>query len=190
MGQVVDTSDFFSGLKVQGQDGIWEMLDYQHHTMGRGGATVKTKAKNLLTGSIVETSFRSGERFERVVFDQKPAQFLYREGTDFVFMDLESYDQLSIAPEVLGDMALYLTENLEVKIDMYEGKIMEIELPKSVELRVVQTDPGFKGDTVSGGGKPATLETGLSVNVPMFINTDEVVVVDTRTGLYLERAKR
>ena len=107
-----------------------------------------------------------------------------------MFMDLESYDQLSIAPEVLGDMALYLTENLEVKIDMYEGKIMEIELPKSVELRVVQTDPGFKGDTVSGGGKPATLETGLSVNVPMFINTDEVVVVDTRTGLYLERAKR
>ncbi len=190
MGQIVDTSDFFVGLKVRWQDGIWEILDYQHHKMGRGGATVKTKAKNLLTGSIVETSFRSGERFERIIFDQKPAQFLYREGDLFVFMDLESYDQLSLSPEILGGMASYLTENLEVKIDMHEGRVMEIELPKSVELRVTQTEPGFKGDTVSGGGKPATLETGLSITVPMFINPDEVVVVDTRTGLYLERAKK
>jgi elongation factor P len=190
MAQVVDTSDFYSGLKFKWQDSVWEVLDFQHHKMGRGGATVKTKVKNLFTGSIVETSFRSGERFERIVFDEKPAQFLYQEGDGYVFMDLDSYDQISLPKSVLGDTVLFLKENLDVNLEMYEGKVMTIELPKSVELKVVRTDPGFKGDTVSGGGKPATLETGLTINVPMFINEGEVIVVDTRTSQYIERAKK
>ncbi|WP_029166614.1 elongation factor P [Aminiphilus circumscriptus] len=190
MAQVVDTSDFYNGLKFKWQDSVWEVLDFQHHKMGRGGATVKTKVKNLFTGSIVETSFRSGERFERIIFDEKPAQYLYQEGDGYVFMDLDSYDQISLSKAILGDAVLFLKDNLDVNLEMYEGKVMTIELPKSVELKVVRTDPGFKGDTVSGSGKPAILETGLTISVPMFINEGEVVVVDTRTSQYIERAKK
>jgi elongation factor P len=190
MAQVVDTSDFHGGMKIRWQDGIWEILDCQHHKMGRGGAIVKTKLRNLVSGSIVENSFRSGERFERIIFEEKPAQYLYQDGDSYIFMDMESYDQLYIPREVLGNAVNYLTDNLEVALEMFEGRIMALGLPKSVELQVVETDPGFKGDTVSGGGKPATLETGLTVTVPMFINVGERVVVDTRTGEYLERVKK
>ncbi len=190
MAQVVDTSDFHSGMKIRWQDGIWEILDCQHHKMGRGGAIVKTKLRNLVAGSIVENSFRSGERFERIIFEEKPAQYLYQDGDSYIFMDMESYDQLYIPKDVLGNAVNYLTDNLEVALQMFEGRIMALELPKSVELQVVETDPGFKGDTVSGSGKPATLETGLTVAVPMFVNVGERVVVDTRTGEYLERAKK
>jgi elongation factor P len=190
MAQVVDTSDFHSGMKIRWQDGIWEILDCQHHKMGRGGAIVKTKLRNLVAGSIVENSFRSGERFERIIFEEKPAQYLYQDGDSYIFMDMESYDQLYIPRDVLGNAVNYLTDNLEVALQMFEGRIMALELPKSVELQVVETDPGFKGDTVSGSGKPATLETGLTVGVPMFVNVGERVVVDTRTGEYLERAKK
>ncbi len=190
MAQVVDTSDFHAGMKIRWQDDIWEILDCQHHKMGRGGAIVKTKLRNLVAGSIVENSFRSGERFERIIFEEKPAQYLYQDGDSYIFMDMESYDQLYIPKEVLGNAVNYLTDNLEVALEMFEGRIMDLSLPKSVELQVVETDPGFKGDTVSGGGKPATLETGFTVTVPMFINVGERVVVDTRTGEYLERAKK
>jgi elongation factor P len=158
--------------------------------MGRGGAIVRTKLRNLESGSIVENSFRSGEKLERVVFDDKAAQYLYQDGENYVFMDLENYDQIYIHKDSLGSAASFLTDNLEVSLEMYEGKIMGIELPTSVELKVVETSPGFKGDTVSGSGKPATLETGLTLTVPMFIETGEVIVVDTRTGEYLERARR
>jgi elongation factor P len=143
-----------------------------------------------VAGSIVENSFRSGERFERIIFEEKPAQYLYQDGDSYIFMDMESYDQLYIPRDVLGNAVNYLTDNLEVALQMFEGRIMALELPKSVELQVVETDPGFKGDTVSGSGKPATLETGLTVGVPMFVNVGERVVVDTRTGEYLERAKK
>ena len=190
MAQVVDTSDFHAGMKIRWQDDIWEILDCQHHKMGRGGAIVKTKLRNLVAGSIVENSFRSGERFERIIFEEKPAQYLYQDGDSYIFMDMESYDQLYIPKEVLGNAVNYLTDNLEVALEMFEGRIMDLSLPKSVELQVVETDPGFKGDTVSGGGKPATLETGLTITVPMFVNVGERVVVDTRTGTYLERAKK
>ncbi|HOO64702.1 MAG TPA: elongation factor P [Synergistaceae bacterium] len=190
MAQVVDTSDFHAGMKIKWQDDIWEILDCQHHKMGRGGAIIKTKVRNLVSGSIVENSFRSGERFERIIFDEKPAQYLYQDGDSYIFMDMESYDQLYIPKETLGNAVHYLTDNLEVALEMFEGRIMALSLPKSVELQVVETDPGFKGDTVSGGGKPATLETGLTITVPMFVNVGERVVVDTRTGTYLERAKK
>ncbi|MDI9369553.1 MAG: elongation factor P [Synergistaceae bacterium] len=190
MAQIVDTSDFYSGMKIMWQDGIWEVVDYQHHKMGRGGATIRTKLKNLDTGSIVENSFRSGERFERVVFDDKPAQYSYRDGEDYVFMDLATYEQLHISADILGDVVNYLVDDMEVQIEFHEGRIMGIEMPKSVELEVTDTPPSFKGDTVSGGGKPATLQTGLTVTVPIFINVGDTVVVDTRTGTYLERAKK
>lgn len=190
MAQVVDTTDFYVGLKFRWQDGIWEIVEYDHHKMGRGGAVVRTKLRNVETGSIVENSFKPGEKFERIVYEEKPAQYSYRDGEDYVFMDLATYDQMTLTPAVLGEAAKYLVDDLEIKLEMFEGKIMGIELPKSVILKVTDTPPSFKGDTVTGGGKPATLETGLVVTVPVFIEPGEEIVVDTRTGLYLERAKK
>lgn len=190
MAQVVDTTDFYSGMKIKWQDGIWEVIDYQHHKMGRGGAVIKTKLKNLDTGSIVENSFRSGEKFERVIYDDKKAQFLYQDGENYVFMDLESFEQIYVPGDFLGESVNFLTDNLEVDLEFYEGKVVGLELPKSVELKVVDTPPSFKGDTVSGGNKPATLETGLTINVPMFVNNGDSIVVDSRSGEYLERIKK
>ncbi|KUL01281.1 MAG: Elongation factor P [Synergistales bacterium 54_9] len=189
MATVVDTGNFHSGMKIRWQDGIWEIVECQHHKMGRGGAIVRTKLKNLESGSIIENSFRSGERFERVIFEEKPAQFLYQEGENYVFMDLGNYDQIYIHKDILGNAVSYLTDNLEVNLEMFEGRVMGIELPKSVALTVVETQPGYKGDTVSGGGKPATLETGLTITVPMFVDVGDVILVDTRTNEYIERAK-
>jgi elongation factor P len=190
MATVVDTGNFHSGMKIRWQDGIWEVVECQHHKMGRGGAIVRTKLKNLESGSIIENSFRSGERFERVIFEEKPAQFLYQEGENYVFMDLGNYDQIYLHKDILGNAVSYLTDNLEVNIEIFEGRVMGIELPKSVALTVVETQPGYKGDTVSGGGKPATLETGLTITVPMFVDVGDVILVDTRTNEYIERAKQ
>jgi elongation factor P len=158
--------------------------------MGRGGAIVRGKLRNLETGSSVEQSFKSGERFERIIFDEKPAQYQYQDGDDYVFMDMETFDQVFLPKDILGDASKYLIDNLEVNFDMYEGRVMGIELPKAVELVVKDTPPGFKGDTASGGGKPAATETGLVVTVPFFVENGESIVVDTRTGEYLERAKK
>lgn len=190
MALVVDTSDFYSGMKIKWQNAIWEIIDYQHHKMGRGGAVIKTKLKNLDSGSIIENSFRSGEKFERIIFDEKPAQFIFQDGDHYVFMDLESYDQIYISNDVLGSVTNYLTDNLEVMLEFHENRVVGIELPKSVELKVIETPPSFKGDTVSGGGKPATLETGITITVPVFVNIGDAIVVDTRTGQYLERSKK
>ncbi|AFM21411.1 MAG TPA: elongation factor P [Acetomicrobium flavidum] len=189
MAQIVDTNSFRQGMMIKWEDSIWEILDCQHHKMGRGGAIVRTKLRNIYSGSIIETSFRAGERFERVVFDERKAQFIYKEGDNYVFMDMESYDQIYVPKSVLGDKALYLSDNLEVSLELYEGNIVGIELPNTVSLKVVDTPPGYKGDTVSGGGKPATLETGLTITVPMFVEVGDIVLVDTRTGEYLERDK-
>ncbi|MEA3508519.1 MAG: elongation factor P [Synergistota bacterium] len=190
MGHVVETGNFHSGMKIGWQNDIWEIVDCQHHKMGRGGAIVRTKLKNLNSGSIVENSFRSGERFERIVFDENPAQYLYQDGENYVFMDMGTFDQLYVHKDILGESARFLKDNLEVSLETHESRVVGIEIPKSVDLKVVDTPPGYKGDTVSGSGKPATLETGLTVNVPMFINVGDVIVVDTRTGEYLERAKK
>ena len=190
MAQIVNTTDFYAGLKFKWQDGIWEVVDYAHHKQAMGRALVKTKMRNLETGGIIEYAFRSEEKFERVIYDEKPAQFSYKDGEDYVFMDLATYDQLTITPEALGDATKYLVEEMEIKLEVYEGKIMGIELPKSVVLKVVDTPPSFRGDTVSGGGKPAKLETGITVTVPVFVEPGEAIVVDTRSGLYLERAKK
>lgn len=190
MAQIVDTSKFYPGIKIVWQDGLWEVVEFQHHKMGRGGAVVKTKLKNLDSGSIIENAFRSGEKFDRIVFDERPAQFLYQDGESYVFMDMVNYDQIYLSGEVLGRAVSYLTDNLEVTLQMYGDRIMGIDLPNSVVLKIIETAPNFKGDTASGGGKPATTETGLTVTVPMFIENGEDIVVDTRTAAYLERAKK
>ena len=169
MAQIVDTSDLRPGMKIKWEGGMWTILECSHHKMGRGGAIVRGKLRNLETGAGVEQSFKSGERFERIVFDEKPAQFQYRDGDHYVFMDMESFDQVFLSAETLGDAVKYLVDNLEVQFEMYEGKVMGIELPNSITMKIVETPPGFKGDTASGSGKPATLETGLVVNVPFFV---------------------
>lgn len=189
MAQIVDTSDFRPGLKIKWDGGMWVILECSHHKMGRGGAIVRGKFRNLETGASVDQSFKSGERFERIIFDERPAQYQYRDGDNYVFMDLESYDQVFLNKDVLGDAVQYLVDNLEISLDFYENKVMGIELPTSVTMKVADTPPAFKGDTASGGGKPATTETGLVVTVPFFVERGEMIVVDTRTGEYLERAK-
>jgi len=184
---VVDTSDFYVGMFIEWEGQIWEIVECQHHKMGRGGAIVRTKLRNFESGAIVDQSFRSGERFERIVFNEKPAQFLYKEGDSYVFMDLESYDQVYVHESLVGDKRYYLKEPLEVKLLEHGGRIMSIELPNTVELEVVDAPPAYKGDTVSGGGKPVTLETGLVLQVPMFVEVGDKVLVDTRNGKYLGR---
>ncbi len=191
MADIVDTSKFYPGMKLKWQGGLWEVVECQHHMKGRGGAVLKCKLRNLDSGSISENSFVSGnDKFERIVFEEKPAQYSYKDGDNYVFMDMESYDQVYLSKEVLGPALNYLTDNLEVSLDMYEGRIMGITLPNSVVLKIVDTQPNFKGDTASGGGKPATLETGIVVTVPFFVGNGESIVVDTRTGEYVERVKK
>ena len=190
MAQIVDTSDFRPGLKIKWEGGMWVILESSHHKMGRGGAIVRGKLRNLETGSSVDQSFKSGERFERIIFDERPAQYQYKDGDSYVFMDMETYDQVYLTEEMLGDAVKYLIDNLEVSFDMYEERVMGIELPNSVAMQITDTPPGFKGDTASGGGKPATTETGLAITVPFFVENGEIVLVDTRTGEYLERAKK
>ncbi|MBQ4430563.1 MAG: elongation factor P [Synergistaceae bacterium] len=190
MAQVADTTTFYVGLKLRWQGGIWEIVEYDHHKMGRGGAVVRTKLRNVETGSIVENSFKPGEKFERIIYEDKPAQYSYRDGEDYVFMDLSTYEEMRLSPQVLGEAAKYLVDDIEIQLEYFEGKVMGIELPKSVTMKVIDTPPAFKGDTVTGGGKPATLETGLVVTVPVFVEPGEDIVVDTRTGAYLERAKK
>ena len=190
MAQIVDTSDFRPGLKIKWEGWMWVILECSHHKMGRGGAIVRGKLRNLETGSSVDQSFKSGERFERIVFDERPAQYQYKDGDSYIFMDMESYDQVYLSEDMLGDTVKYLVDDLEVSFDMYEGRVMGIELPNSVAMKITDTPPGFKGDTASGGGKPATTETGLVITVPFFVENGEMVLVDTRTGEYLERVKK
>lgn len=191
MADMVDTSKFYPGMKLKWEGGLWEIIECQHHMKGRGGATLKCKFRNLETGSVAEPSFVAGkDAFERVTFDEKPAQYSYKNGDTYVFMDMESYDEVYLTEEALGSALNYLTDNLEVSLDMYNGKVMGITLPNSVALKVVETQPNFKGDTAAGGGKPAKLETGLVVTVPMFVMQDESIMVDTRTGEYIERVKK
>ena len=190
MAQIVDTSDFRPGLKIKWEGGMWVILECSHHKMGRGGAIVRGKLRNLETGSSVDQSFKSGERFERIIFDERPAQYQYKDGDSYVFMDMESYDQVYLTEDMLGDAVKYLIDDLEASFDMYEERVMGIELPTSVAMQITDTPPSFKGDTASGGGKPATTETGLVITVPFFVENGETVLVDTRTGEYLERAKK
>jgi len=184
---MLDTSDFRKGLKILHEDSPWEVLDFLHVKPGKGGAFVRTKIKNLLTGAAVEKSFRAGERFAEPDLEYKKMQYLYREEAGYVFMDMETYDQLIFQPEQVGGAQDYLLENLDVDVVFFEGKPISVNVPKQIELMVAETDPGVKGDTVSGATKPATLETGVVVQVPLFINVGDKVRVDTRAGSYLER---
>lgn len=185
---MISVTDLRNGTKVEMDGGLWECLDYQHQKIGRGGAKVVAKFRNLDTGSIVERTFNASEKLQDIFIDYRTMQFLFSDGDTFTFMDTETYEQPTLSKEQIGDGARYLKENLEVTVDYYQGRPLKVTLPNVVELRITETDPGMKGDTVSGGSKPARLETGASVQVPLFVEQGEVVRVDTRTGEYLGRA--
>ncbi|HUC03901.1 MAG TPA: elongation factor P [Acidimicrobiales bacterium] len=184
----VSTNDLKNGMSLDLPEGLFSVVEFQHVKPGKGGAFVRTKLKNVRSGAVIERTYRADEKLEQAIIDKRDMQFLYRDGTDYVFMDTTSYEQLQAAPESLGTAPDYLKEGDEANLQMYNGEIVGVDLPASVELKVVETEPGEKGDRVSGARKPATLETGLVVQVPLFVNTSDVIKVDTRSGEYLTRA--
>ena len=182
------TTDFRRGLKIEYNKDPFEVVEFQHVKPGKGAAFVKTRIKNLLTGNVIDINFRSGDKFERPDLEEKEMQFLYKDGNDYYFMDNETYEQVFINEENLGDKKGFLQENINVSILFYKGKAIDLVLPNFVILKIVKTDPGVRGDTASGGSKPAELETGYVVNVPLFLNEGDLIKIDTRTGEYVERA--
>jgi len=183
----LDTSDFRNGLKIDLDGSPYVITYFQHVKPGKGGAFVRTKVKNLLNGKSVDKTFRSGEKLKEADVEERSMQYLYKDGEDRIFMDSKSYDQIPITDDVIGDNAKFLLENAEVDVLFWKGNPVNIELPSFVELIITQSDPGVKGDTSSGATKPATLETGAVIQVPLFLKEGEKVRVDTRTGEYCER---
>jgi elongation factor P len=183
------TSDFRPGLVIKYNNELWTVVEFQHVNPGNWRAFVRTKLKNLKSGKVIENRFRAGEGIDIIRIERKEFQFLYRDGTGYVFMDKESYEQLSVDEEAIGEGAHFLRDGESVDILFNGSDITGIELPITVELKVMETVPGVKGDSANPGTKPATVETGASVNVPLFINEGDVVKIDTRTGEYIERVK-
>ncbi|MGI9533751.1 MAG: elongation factor P [Thermodesulfobacteriota bacterium] len=187
---VVDTSRFYKGMKIEHEGNVWEIVEHSSSKMGRMGSIVTTRLKNIVTGSVQEKKFRSGDTFNVPDVERKNMQFLYKDDIGYHFMDTESYDQLGFNEQQVGESANFLKEQQEVQVQFYDNKPIGIELPTSVEFEVTYTEPGVKGDTVSSTTKPATIETGAVINVPLFINIGDMVKVDTRNGNYLERVKK
>lgn len=184
----VSTNDLKNGMTLSLPEGLFTVVEFQHVKPGKGGAFVRTKLKNLRTGAVLDRTFRADERVEQAIVEKREMQYLYRDGDDYVFMDTTSYDQMQVSPAALGDAAHYMTEGSNAVLQLYGQEIVGVDLPAAVELMVAQTEPGVQGDRVSGARKPATLETGLVVQVPLFVNSGEKVKVDTRTGEYITRA--
>ena len=185
----IDTSDFRIGLSIIKDNDIFTIVEFQHVKPGKGGAFVRTRLRNLRTGSNVDHTFRAGEKMEQAILDRSKMNFLYNQGDEYIFMDTETFDQITIPAAQLGDSVKFLKDNTEVEVCTHNGKVLGVELPFFMEYAVAETDPGLRGDTASGGSKPATLETGAVINVPLFINIGDKIKVDTRTGTYLERVK-
>ena len=183
----ISTADFRNGLTIETDGQLFQIVYFQHVKPGKGGAFVKTRLRNLRTGAVVEKTFRAGERMEQAVIERQKMQFLYRAGDEFTFMDMETFDQTSLPESRIGEGATYLKPDMEVAVVTYGGELLGVELPNTVDLAVTQTDPGLRGDTATGGSKPATLESGAVVNVPLFIDEGDVIRVDTRTGQYVQR---
>ena len=183
---VVSTAEFKKGLRIVYDGAPYQIVDFQHVKPGKGGAFVRTKLKHMRLGRVIDNTFRAGEKVELVDFDEKRMQYLYHDDR-FHFMDLETYDQISLSAEEVGDARDFLKENIEVEILFINDSPVTVELPNFIELQIVKTDPGIRGDTASGGSKPATLESGAVVQVPLFLNEGDVVKVDTRSGEYLGR---
>ena len=183
----ISTADFRTGLTIETGTDIFQIIEFQHVKPGKGGAFVRTRLRNLRTGAVVDRTFRAGERMEQAVIDRRPMQFLYRAGDEYTFMDTETFDQTTLEAFRIGPGAAYLKPDMEVSVVRYGDELLGVEVPNTVDLAVTQTDPGLRGDTATGGSKPAALETGAVVDVPLFINEGDVIRVDTRSGHYVQR---
>jgi elongation factor P len=184
---MISTGDLKRGVIIEMDKQLFSVIEYQHQKIGRGSAQVRMKLRNVRTGSISDTTVQAGTKFPRVRLEQRAMQFLYAEDNTYYFMDQESYDQIGLTTSQLGDAVNYLKDGMVIQVQFYEEEPVDVEAPITVDLQIVETDPGFRGDTASGGTKPAKLETGLVVQVPLFVNQGETIRVDTRTGSYLER---
>jgi elongation factor P len=184
---MVSTNDLKNGMVLNLDGQLWTVVWFQHHKPGKGGAVMRTKLKNVASGAVVERTFRADEKVDQAVVDKREMSYLYHDGTHYVFMDSQSYEQLSVEEDEIGENKNWLTEGQVATLSLYEGRPVAVELPASVELKIEHTDPGVKGDRVSGAMKPATLSTGVTVQVPLFIEGGETIRVDTRTGEYLTR---
>jgi elongation factor P len=184
----ITTNDLKNGMTLDLDGDLFQINEFQHVKPGKGHAFVRTTLKNVRTGAVVDRTFRAGEKVERATIDKRDMQMLYRDGNDFVFMDSETYDQMTVPPEVIGDATSYLVDGSSAVMLMFGTEIVGVDLPAAVELDIAVTEPGIQGDRVSGATKPATLETGLVVQVPLFLEPGERIKVDTRSGAYISRA--
>lgn len=187
MAGVIDTSDFRKGMKIEVDGEPFEIIEFQHVKPGKGSAFVRTSIKSLLTGRVLQPTFKSGDKVDKPDIEEREMQYLYKQGDDYYFMDNKSYEQTFMQENVLGESRYFLVENINASILFYNGKAIGVSLPNSVDLKVTKCDPGIRGDTVSGATKNAELETGYNVNVPLFINEGDVLKIDTRDGKYLTR---
>ncbi|CRK84097.1 elongation factor P [Neobacillus massiliamazoniensis] len=184
---MISVNDFRTGLTIEVDGGIWRVMDFQHVKPGKGAAFVRSKLRNLRTGAVNEKTFRAGEKVGKAQIDNRKMQYLYASGDQHVFMDMESYEQVELPATSIEYELKFLKENMEVSIMMYQGETLGVELPNTVVLEVTETEPGIKGDTASGGSKPATVETGLVVQVPFFVNQGDKLIVNTTDGTYVSR---
>ena len=184
---VYSAGDFRNGTTFEMEGNVYRVVEFQHVKPGKGSAFVRTKIKNVITGSVLEKTFNPSEKFPSAEIDKREMQYLYEDGGLYYFMDNETYEQIPLNKEQIGESLKYLKENMNVKILSYKGSVFSIEPPMFIELEVTYTEPGFAGNTATTSGKPATLENGLEINVPMFINIGDVIKIDTRTGEYMER---
>ena len=185
---MVSAGDFKNGLTIEYENSVYQIIDFQHVKPGKGAAFVRTKLKDVISGGVIETSFRPTERFENAIIDRKAMQYLYADGDMYYFMDTETYEQIALSSEQIGDALRFVKENEECRICSYKGSVFSVEPPLFVELEVTDTEPGFKGNTATGASKPAIVETGAQVAVPLFVNQGDRIKIDTRTGEYLSRA--
>jgi elongation factor P len=184
---MISTGELRKGVAIELDGDLWQILDYHHIKMGRGSAQVRITLRNIKRGQTIERSFQAGTKWPRASMERRPVQFLYRDGDDFHFMDVDSYDQFMLRGEQLGESVQYLKDGMTLERTSYQGETIGVELPVTVDLRVTQTEPGFAGDTAQGARKSATLESGLVVSVPLFVNEGDTIRVDTRTGEYQTR---
>jgi len=186
---MISVNDFRTGVTIEFEDNIWQVVEFQHVKPGKGAAFVRSKLRNLRSNNMQEKTFRAGEKVRRAHIENKTMQYLYASGDVHAFMDTSTYDQIEMQTSQIEHELQFIKESMEVALVTYEGEILGIDLPNNVELTVTETEPGLKGDTVSGGSKSATLETGLVVQVPLFINEDEALLINTTDGKYVSRAK-
>lgn len=185
----LSTADFKNGLTIEYEGKVFQILEFQHVKPGKGGAFVRSRLRNLQTGATLEKTWRAGDSMDAALVERRNVEFLYRDGDDLNFMDMDDFEQMQLPAKVVGDVAKFLKDNTPVQLMTWKGTVLSVEPPQTMEYVVTQTDPGLRGDTAQGGSKPATIETGAVVTVPLFINEGEQIRVDTRTGAYLERVK-